>query len=316
MKKWLRISILFIFIGLISFTVIMTIFKWDFNKFNTKYIELNTYEINEDFNNISIDCHEADINLILTEYSNTKVVCLEEKNSKHNVTISENTLKIDVNNNNKWYDNINIFSLKTKIDVYLSKRTFEELVIKGHTGNIIINKDFSFKSIDIMTSTGDVENYASTSELIKLKTSTGKIKVENIQTTSLDIDVSTGNVNLNNINCQNDIVINVSTGKVNLTNIACNNLSSTGNTGDVSFKNVFIVGKLDIKRTTGDIKFDKCDASEIEIVTDTGDINATLLSDKIFSVETNTGNKNIPQTNTGGLCKIKTTTGDISIQIV
>lgn len=315
-KKWLIVSTSFIVLGLISFIVIMSIFNWDFKNFNTTKIETNTYELEEDFDNISINFDEVDINLLVTEEAKVKVVCVEESKAKHNVTISENTLNIAVENSKKWYDYIGVFSPKTKIDIYLPKVAYEKLEVKGHTGDISIPKDFTFKSIDIKTSTGDIENYASANEFIKLKASTGKIKLENINSNSLDILVSTGDVNLNNVNCENDITIDLTTGKTVLTNVSCNNLTSIGNTGDISLNNVILNGKLYIERSTGDTELNKCDANEIEIITTTGDVNCTLLSSKIFIVDTNTGDKNVPETTTGGLCKIKTDTGDINIQIV
>ena len=51
------------------------------------------------------------------------------------------------------------------------------------------------------------------------------------------------------------------------------------------------------------------------IKTSTGDVEGTLLSEKIFSIHTSTGKVKVPNTNNGGTCEIKTSTGDIEIQI-
>ena len=74
-------------------------------------------------------------------------------------------------------------------------------------------------------------------------------------------------------------------------------------------------GSIDIERTTGDIKFNGCDASELVIVTDTGNVKGTLLSDKVFIAKTDTGSIKVPETVSGGKCKITTDTGDIKIEI-
>ena len=58
-----------------------------------------------------------------------------------------------------------------------------------------------------------------------------------------------------------------------------------------------------------------CDAAELEIKTGTGDVQGTLLSEKVFVVKTNTGKIQVPETVTGGKCKITTTTGDIRITV-
>lgn len=70
--------------------------------------------------------------------------------------------------------------------------------------------------------------------------------------------------------------ISVSTGKAKLTDIACRSVMSTRSTGDVT---------------------------------------GTLLSEKVFITETGTGSVNVPKTVTGGKCEIKTSTGDIQIEI-
>ena len=73
---------------------------------------------------------------------------------------------------------------------------------------------------------------------------------------------------------------------------------------------------MNIKRDTGDVKLDKCDANNIIIETSTGDVTGTLLSNKKFIVETSTGYKKVPESITGGICTITTSTGDVVIDVV
>ena len=70
-----------------------------------------------------------------------------------------------------------------------------------------------------------------------------------------------------------------------------------------------------IKRSTGDVKFDGSDAAEIFIKTDTGDVTGSLLTDKVFITQTDTGNIDVPKTVNGGRCEISTDTGDIKISV-
>ena len=70
-----------------------------------------------------------------------------------------------------------------------------------------------------------------------------------------------------------------------------------------------------IERSTGDIELNGCDAGEIFIETDTGNVEGTLLSEKVFVVTTDTGDKRVPNTTSGGRCEITTDTGDIYITI-
>ena len=62
--------------------------------------------------------------------------------------------------------------------------------------------------------------------------------------------------------------------------------------------------------------FDKIDAANLEINVGTGSVRGTLLSSKVFITKTSTGDENVPETTTGGVCKVTTSTGDIYIRIV
>lgn len=131
----------------------------------------------------------------------------------------------------------------------------------------------------------------------------------------LDIKASTGDINITDKYTFKDISLKLSTGDVTLKYLNCENLSSTGSTGDIRLKGVTVNNKLSLKRSTGDIEIKGSDALEIDIKTATGDVSGTLLSDKIFITESNTGTVKVPKTTSGGRCKIKTTTGDINISI-
>jgi DUF4097 and DUF4098 domain-containing protein YvlB len=100
-----------------------------------------------------------------------------------------------------------------------------------------------------------------------------------------------------------------------LAGVTCQNLTSNGDTGDIDLISVIASGSFSIVRSTGDVSFEECDAAEILVTTSTGDVEGTLLSDKVFFVETDTGRREYPQSTTGGKCQITTSTGDIEISI-
>lgn len=63
------------------------------------------------------------------------------------------------------------------------------------------------------------------------------------------------------------------------------------------------------------MRFDRADASEIFVRTGTGNVTGSLLTDKVFLTQTDTGTVEVPQTITGGRCEIRTDTGDIELKI-
>lgn len=75
------------------------------------------------------------------------------------------------------------------------------------------------------------------------------------------------------------------------------------------------VNTITVKRSTGDVTFDGSDAAEISVETSTGNVTGRLLSDKVFQTSTRTGDIRVPGSAAGGACIIKTSTGNIEIQI-
>lgn len=313
-KIWLIVAALLIVLGAAVFGLAAYSVGWDLTKLGGGRYETNTYEIEEKFSNISIKTDTADVVFVPSEEQTCKVVCYEEKNKKHSVSATDGVLTVNVEDTQKWYERISWFASE-KITVYLPEREYASLVIEESTGNIGIPNDFTFKSIDVSVSTGNVTCSADATETVKIKGSTGDLRVENISAGALDLTTSTGNITLLNVTCEGDIGIVVSTGKTIVSDTSCKNLTSTGSTGNISLRNVIAQQTFSVQRSTGSVKFDGCDAAELEVKTTTGDVTGTLLSEKIFITKTGTGDINVPTATTGGTCKITTSTGNIKIQI-
>ena len=314
-KIWLVIAAVLVLIGCFIFVGVMAMLKWDFTKLSTNQYETNFYETVDEFSNVSVETDTARLTFETSDDGKCRVECFEESNAKHSVSVEDNTLVIKCINNKSWYDHIGINFGTPKITVYLPETQYATLSVHANTGDFKLPAYFSFECIDISLSTGDIDCFASASEQIKIRTSTGKIKIQNVSAGSLDLSTSTGRITASNVTCAGDAIFKVTTGKVTLTDLTCKNLSSTGNTGDASLYNVIVKEKLTIARTTGDVRFEHSDAGDILVKTDTGSVTGSLLSDKVFLVQTNTGDIDIPQTASGGKCEIRTDTGDVRISV-
>lgn len=132
-------------------------------------------------------------------------------------------------------------------------------------------------------------------ENITVKVTVGDVSAEMLSVKTLDVTVSTG-----------DIVLN---------DISCNKLLTFGSTGDLTLKRVVASESFNLNRSTGNIKFDSCDAPAITAKTSTGNLTGSLLSGKIFKAKTSTGSVKVPANGKGGSCELKTSTGDIKIEI-
>ena len=296
MKIWMIIGFAMILLGLIVFTVIMFINHWDFSKLSTVKYVTNTHKIDEAVTSISINTNTGDIVLVPSDSNLCQVVCQEEEKVFHSVTMEDGCLKVQVQDQRKWYEYIGINIGHPKITITLPRGAYEDLMVKGSTGAVQIPADFSFRRIDITTSTGHVKCLASAAESMNIQVSTGDILAENLTAGDLSIQVSTGGVTLNNV--------------------TCNTLASNGNTGDMILNNVMVAQDLSITRSTGDVKLTRCDAETLDIKTNTGDVTGSLLTGKVFFTQTATGRIKVPQSTTGGQCQVSTRTGNIKFEIL
>ena len=301
-------------VGGIMFGGIMMKLNFDFTKLSTREMVTNSYELHNDFENITIIADTADI--LLVPADKVSVECYEEENSKHIVSVKNGTLTIELVDHVKWYERIGINFAKPKIKLYLPQGQYASISIQGSTGDVKIPGEFTFETMQVKQSTGYITCHASVTGEMNLKASTGDIHVSDLSAGAATLTVTTGKISVSHVRCSGDMSLNVSTGDARLSDLSCNSLRTTGDTGKIVLENVITQEEIFIERSTGDVKLECCDAAELTIFTDTGSVTGTLLSDMVFLCKTDTGRVDVPKTTTGGKCEITTDTGDIKIKIV
>lgn len=314
-KVWLIIAGSLVLVGCILFACVMATLGWDFSKLSDSGFETNTHEVTEPFGDISLTSETADIVFALSEDGACRVECREEQNTKHYVAVENGVLVIRLEDNRAWYDYIGFHFGTPSVTVYLPKSEYGALSVTDTTGNVKIQEAFAFGRADISLSTGNVDFCASASGELGIETSTGDINVKNAAVGSLKLRTSTGRVTVAGVKCAGDAGVEVATGKAELTDVSCNSFFSNGTTGDLVLKNLIAAGGFSAERTTGNVKFDGCDAAELYVKTGTGDVTGSLLSEKVFIVDTDTGSRDVPKTASGGRCEVITGTGDIHLSI-
>lgn len=339
MKKpsyaWIIVALVLLLVGAVLFVVAMSLNHWDFSSFGTQKLQRRTVDIRGDFQNIILHCDTEDIDFVPSPDGTCKVVFKEYEKVTHTAEVQNGTLLVESKDQRAWYDYISFFSNGSpSITVYLPKLEYQALLIEESTGDVLLPKDFSFETIDITVSTGDIDCSASASGALKIETDTGDIRLKDLSAEEITLSVHTGKVEVASAACQGDFMLTVTTGKATLTDLSCQNLRSTGDTGKLIMKNVTAAGSIFILRSTGDVTLETCaaaafsiqtstgnvkleqsDAAELSIQTDTGDVTGSLLTEKIFVTKSNTGRIEVPLSTTGGICKITTETGNIKIEI-
>lgn len=311
----ITIALLSILIGCIIFVITMFSIGWNFKTLNPANYITNKYEITENFDNIVIDTSTCDIVILPSTNNKNEVEIYEDELVTHLYELKDSTLYLKEKDTRKWYEKIG-FGGNTIMKIYLVDSYYNKLNINASTSDIKIYENINFTEINIDSSTSDVEINKCVSEKINILVSTGDIELSNITVNELNLTASTGDIYLEKITCNKIITTKSSTGIMDFIDVSCNNLSSVGSTGDINLTNVLVSGNIEITRSTGDVKFDRCDAENINVTTTTGDVKGTILSDKIFNCETDTGKKQLPESKQGGNCTIKCSTGDIIISII
>jgi DUF4097 and DUF4098 domain-containing protein YvlB len=315
-KIWLIAAAALILVGALILCCVMIETKGEFMKLNTDNYETNHYAVEEEFSGIKTITDTADIEFVLSDDGKVKVTCYEKSKIRHSVSVKDGVLMIEAVDTRKWYDHIQLWGFEnSKITVYLPEGEYGDLTVKASTGDVKMPKALCFETMDISLSTGDVESHSSSLGTMKIQTKTGDISVSGVKAGAMEISVSTGDITVKGAECADGFAVKVSTGKTRLSDVTCTDLTSQGGTGDLTMENTVAAGAFEIKRTTGSVRFEACDAAEITVTTGTGDVKGSLASEKIFITKSKSGDIHVPETTSGGKCKVTTNTGDIIIDI-
>ena len=223
-KIALIIAVSLIVTGIAVFTAAMFTLDFDFSKLdNSEYIT-NTHEFNDSISYINVDVDTTHVKVLPSEDDTFKVVCKENKDKPHKVSVENNTLMID-SPDKKWFNFLTIFNFnKSEIILYIPERfaTAYTLQSEDYTGALYT----SVYQIDAETDSGDI--YIEDIKFIK----------------SLDVETKTGDINVSN--CHFDI------------------LSAESTTGSVTLSKTTCVELLEAKATTGSILLKSCYSKEIK----------------------------------------------------
>ena len=180
-------------------------------------LETHEYEILENFKDIKITTDTADIQFILSEKPNSFIVCEEEKNAKHSVIVKENTLRIEVDDNKKWYEYLDINFCTPKITVYLEKSVYGNISLETDTGNILLDNIIATGKLATETETGNVNFEACDASEVFIKTDTGNVTGSFLTDKVVFAESDTGNIDIPKVIADEKCEIITDTGNIKIT---------------------------------------------------------------------------------------------------
>lgn len=315
-KKWIIAAAILLGTGVLICGISFAVLGFDFRTLDTVEYVTNAYDVSDDFQNISIKADVENITFVPSDDGTCKVVCREEESDPHQVSVRGDTLTVEKKEKYRWQIFNNwVVTESPEITVYLPNNVYKTLSIDADTSDVNIPKDFTFDSISVTLDTGAASCLASVNGDIFIETDTGHITISDVSAAGMRLASDTGRMDISNVEISGDMDIRESTGRVTMENVTCRNLTSNGDTGSLIMTNVTASGEFNLERDTGNIEFNGCDAETIYVKTDTGNVTGSLLSDKVFITQTDTGKMDVPKTITGGRCEITTDTGNISIEV-
>ena len=277
--------------------------------------EGKTFPVSGNFTEIDIKSQTANIRFYESKGKSAKIVWSGNPAMRFSVNSLGRVLKVTEKYKLPWFLRLRIITDRAEIGVYLPRAGYKELKLDSDSGSITVPAGFSFVNAEIGSDTGAVEFHADVSGHIKIHTDTGRISCSGMDAEKLEIHSDTGAVGVTDVNAAENFRAETDTGKIVLTNIRSGKLSAESDTGSLTLTNVIVNGSMELETDTGSISLEHCDAGKLEIESDTGSVNGTLLTDKNFIVKSGTGRIDVPQSDSGGECRIKTDTGSISIRI-
>lgn len=272
------------------------------------------YELNDAFDTIDVDLNTADLEILTSPDGVNRVVCKEYEDIHNEVTVKDNKLVIKSVDDRKFYNRVFSFRVfNQQVIIYLNETSFKSLQVENETGDIKVNKAFTFETVKIKASTGSVVLDGNVLGEVNISVSTGDIYLDDNTLGSLQAKTSTGAIKLNNVNVLGDIKTKTSTGKTRVSG-KCENFYADATTGDVIMENFIVSGEIKIEATTGDVTIDRSDAKSFYIHTSTGDVRGNVLTEKSFYAYSGSGRISVPKTS-GDVFEVHTSTGNIKLEI-
>ncbi|MBR2617427.1 MAG: DUF4097 family beta strand repeat protein, partial [Clostridia bacterium] len=279
----LYISLALILLGIILATVGLAVNGFNFKKFDMTKIEEKTFAVSAPFTSVSVETGATDVRFAPSQTgAGASVVSRVDKKIQYSVEVVNGVLTVTRKDTRKWYDYIGIRFAKQYVTVYLPEGEYQNLTVTGTTGDVTVPSNFTFATVNVKMSTGDIR-YSASAKNVSLEVTTGDISFTG-NAESVRIKGTTGDYAVRRATVTEGITVNATTGDVEMENVTAQTLAISLSTGEVDLNNVLTVGKTEITARTGDVELSYCDAGEYNVKTTTGDVEMSLLTPKIYNV--------------------------------
>lgn len=303
--------------GLVLAFAAMAAIQFDVERLNTMKFETRTYEVQEPFQHIEICDVDCDVRLLPAGDGLCRVTCVESDKIVNMVEVKDGVLTITRQDNRRWYERMGIWwTGGADVTVYLPESEYRSIVLKTVSGDISVPEDFTFTTADVNTTSGEISFLARTSGGLNIKSTSGDITAGRADGGPVQAVTVSGDIRLSDTAAE-ELSVNTTSGEVKLSRVTARELEITTTSGEIELNSVQVEGSARLESVSGDVELRDFDAADITIKTTSGEVGGNLLSSKNFVTSTTSGSVRVPSSDlSAGTCNVKTTSGNIKIDIV
>lgn len=315
-KKAIITAVILMVAGIMISVLTFAVSDFHFSDMDNLKYETNEYNIDESFSNIIVDADTCDVNIIPADNRRCTVVCNESDKIYYNVSVKDNTLKIEEKNKLAWYDYIGFLHWgDMSINIYLPEYEYNSLYIENSSGNVDVSNYICFFDAEVNASSGDINFEGYVVNDLEISASSGNILLTGVEAENIAASTSSGDIRAVALKAYNRFYTSASSGDITVKDSKSDYFRGSVTSGDISLTDYICDYDINLESTSGDLELEDSDAKNIELKATSGDITGKLLSAKLFDVDTNSGDVDVPQSAKGGRCRIETTSGDIEFEV-
>lgn len=311
-KRWSFIAIILVALGLAGMAYQQFEFGEDLPHHKQKWTlnQLKSLTINSDY--------DVDVKFINSN-DNSNYVEISGNMKQDTIDLlketvaSDDSLQLNVTQKSSWsFISFDFNSTKQQITVALSNREdLDNVQFKLQSNNGTFS-DLSGKTIEISSTSGNLElNNVRTNQLT-VKNTSGNITTNQVEGDT-EIKLSSGNIKINDLN--GSLKLSSTSGNITADNVN-GSVSSSLTSGTTKFTN--FTGPGIFKSTSGNITLSDQRSDSLDITNQSGNVTLSLDHEfkGIYDLKTTSGNINAPDSprqNTD-LIKVRVTSGNIRIK--
>lgn len=280
-----------------------------------------SFQLKDSFRDIQIDCDACDLYIKPAGSGEPAVHYEGDKRYLPTVELRDGTLYVDATDKRDlpWYlrvFDVNFFSwIDNRVTVTLPETALGALKIEHASGKTELDAGLSFASLDLRAASGAVELSCDVTERLFVDCASGAVNLSGIRCGSAEVESSSGGVALSDMTVEGALTIRHSSGGTTLEQVQCGSLDIDSSSGTIHLTDTLAAETFTVSSSSGGIKLTDCDGGEISLHTGSGSVKGTLRTEKIFYANAGSGSVHVPESTSGGICRVKTGSGSIDLDI-